>query len=273
MSNLRSRTGVITKKLGMTTFFDDSTGEAFPATILQLVDNYVIGNKTVQKDGYNAAVIAYDEKDQAKARKTTHKLKTDLGMKFFNRVKEFRLNPEVSLSLEAGKKLSLKHFVEGQLIDVTSRSIGKGFAGSMKRHNFSGLEATHGVSVAHRSHGSTGQRQDPGRVFRGKKMAGHMGDAMVTVHNLEIIQIDEELSLLVVLGAVPGAKNSYVYVNDAVKAYVPDNAPYPTAYVEEESDALNASEEKQGESNAVRVDEVESAELQDGAISANEKNS
>jgi len=240
MSRLRTRTGMVAKKLGMTTIFDED-GSALPVTLLEVAENYIASNKTAANDGYNATVVAYNERSPKKARKNTHKVATKAGgVKFFAELSEFRLNSE--FLPEQGRQLSVNHFVEGQLVDVTGMSIGKGFAGSMKRHNFRGLQATHGVSISHRSHGSTGQCQDPGRVFKGKKMAGHMGASKVTVHNLEIMKIDANLNVIALLGAVPGAKNSYIYINDAVKSYVPESVPYPTAYADGVSEEANTAE-------------------------------
>jgi large subunit ribosomal protein L3 len=144
-----------------------------------------------------------------------------------SKVAEFRVSPDNMI--DVGAEITADHFVTGQYVDVTGTSIGRGFAGAMKRHNFGGLRASHGVSVSHRSHGSTGQRQDPGKVFKGKKMAGHMGDVRVTTQNLKVVRLDVERGLVMVRGAVPGSKGGWVLLRDAIKADVPENAPRPAA--------------------------------------------
>jgi large subunit ribosomal protein L3 len=220
-----TRTGVIAKKVGMSQIFTE-TGEALPVTILQIEPNFVVGNKTVDKHGYNAVVLGCGK--TRRASKSVKGICAKANLEPLRNIKEFRVS--ANALLEVGKAISLNHFVIGQKVDVSATTIGKGFAGAMKRHNFSGLEASHGVSVSHRAHGSTGQRQDPGKVFKNKKMAGHMGNTNVTIQNLEVVAIDEELGIIALRGAVPGAKNSAVYITDAVKMMVPVNAPFPAAY-------------------------------------------
>ncbi|MCX5616737.1 50S ribosomal protein L3 [Bombella sp. TMW 2.2559] len=223
------RTGLIAKKLGMTRLFKED-GTHVPVTVLHLDNVEVVDARTQERDGYTAVQLGMG------AAKAKHVTKANRG--HFARVKvepkkklaEFRVAEDAVL--EPGTKLSAAHFVVGQKVDVTGRSKGKGFAGVMKRHNFAGLEATHGVSISHRSHGSTGQRQDPGKVFKGKKMAGHLGDKRVTTQNLEIAAVDEERNLIMVRGAIPGAKNSVVLVRDAIKKARNADAPYPAATVE-----------------------------------------
>jgi large subunit ribosomal protein L3 len=217
------RTGLVARKLGMTRIF---TAEAHaPATVLQLEHPVVIGQKTQSRDGYNAVVVACTlakAKNVAKQQKGVYaKAKLEPRKK----MKEFRVSEKYLVPV--GSELLASHFVPGQFIDATATSIGKGFAGGMKRHNFSGLEASHGVSVSHRSIGSTGQCQDPGRVFPGKKMPGHMGSTTITQQNLEILQIDDERGLIIVKGSIPGSKGSYVELQDAVKIVMPQSAPIP----------------------------------------------
>ncbi|MDF7673886.1 50S ribosomal protein L3 [Acetobacteraceae bacterium ESL0709] len=222
------RTGLIAKKLGMTRLFKED-GTHVPVTVLHLDNVEVVDARTNARDGYTAVQLGITNA------KTKHVTKANRG--HFARVKvepkrklvEFRVAEDALLT--PGTKISAAHFVVGQKVDVTGQSKGKGFAGVMKRHNFAGLEATHGVSISHRSHGSTGQRQDPGRVFKGKKMAGHLGDERVTTQNLEIAAVDEERNLIMVRGAVPGAKNGYVLVRDAIKKARHADAPYPAATV------------------------------------------
>ena len=208
------RTGLICKKLGMSRLYTED-GIHTPVTILHLDNCHVVSTKTKEKDGYNSVQLGVGnitEKNLSKPMKG-HFKKNNITAKA--RLSEFRVTEENLL--ENGSELSASHFIDGQFIDVSGVSIGKGFAGAMKRHNFSGLRASHGVSVSHRSHGSTGQRQDPGKVFKGKKMAGHMGDKIRTIQNIEIIKSDLENSLLYLKGSIPGSKNSEVTVSKAVK--------------------------------------------------------
>ena len=222
------RCGAVLTKLGMTQFFTDD-GISFPVTILKFSEHVVVDVKSESKHGYDAVVIGYGQAKPNKIKKPLKGLLAKSGVGNILNIKEFRVSEDCLL--EIGKQLSLNHFVKGQYVDVTSLSIGKGFAGAMKRHNFSGLEASHGVSITHRSHGSTGNRTDPGKVFKGKKMAGHLGAERVTVQNLKILEVDEELSTISVLGAVPGAMNSSVVMRDAVKKGLLPNMMLPAVYV------------------------------------------
>ncbi len=216
------RTGLIAKKLGMSRIFE-SDGTHVPVTVLSVEDLKVVDVKTKERDGYTAVQLgtgAIKAKNVSKPLKG-HFAKANVEPK--KKLAEFRVSEDCLLSV--GDELSVEHFVAGQYVDVCSTSKGKGFAGVMKRHNFAGLEATHGVSISHRSHGSTGQRQDPGKVFKGKKMAGHMGDERVTVQNLKVIATDAARGLLMVKGGVPGGENAWVYVTDAVK--IPSKVELP----------------------------------------------
>jgi len=220
------RTGMLAQKMGMTRVFTEE-GHHVPVTVLKVDGCQVVAVRTEDKDGYNAVQLgigAARVKNVTKARRG-HFAKAKVAPK--SKLAEFRV-PADGL-IEVGAELSAEHFVPGQFVDVTGTSIGKGFAGAMKRHNFSGLRASHGVSISHRSHGSTGHSQDPGRVFKGKKMAGHMGDARVTTQNLEVVATDEARGLVLIKGAVPGAKGSWVLVRDAVKRSAPENLPFPAA--------------------------------------------
>lgn len=233
------RTGVIAQKMGMTRVFDDF-GQHVPVTVLKLDDVRVVAQKTEEKDGYTALQLGYGK---AKVKRTTkamrgHFAKAKVEPK--RKLAEFRIPADAMV--EVGAEIGAKHFVPGQYVDVAGTTIGKGFAGGMKRHNFGGLEATHGVSISHRSHGSTGQCQDPGKVFKGKKMAGHMGDVRCTTPNLEVVRIDEERNLVLVKGAVPGAKNGYVYVTDALKKAMPSDAPFPAGIVEAKKEEVKAED-------------------------------
>ncbi len=223
------RTGMIAQKLGMTRVFTDE-GQHVPVTVLKVDKCQVVAVRTKETDGYTAVQLG---NGKAKVKRVTkpmrgHYAKAKVEPK--RKLGEFRVSDDALL--EVGQELSVNHFIAGQFVDVTGTSIGKGFAGAMKRHNFGGLRASHGVSISHRSHGSTGNSQDPGKVFKGKKMAGHMGDARVTTQNLKIVSTDEERGLILVKGAVPGAEGGWVRISDAVKRALPEGVPFPAGIVE-----------------------------------------
>lgn len=212
------RTGLVVKKIGMSSIFNEN-GIRYTVTLLYLEDCQVIAHKTLLKDGYDALIIGVRNCKLSKIKKPTRALfdnKIDIFPKSI--LKEFRVVSSAFISI--GTVLYVSHFVVGQFVDITGITIGKGFAGSMKRHNFKGLEASHGVSISHRSHGSTGGRQDPGKVFKNKKMAGHMGSTRVTIQNLKVMEIDTVNNLIIVSGNIPGSKGSYVYIKDSIKKYV-----------------------------------------------------
>ena len=218
------RTGVIARKLGMTRIFADD-GVHVPCTVLQLDGVQVVSHKTADRDGYVALQLGAGE---AKAKRTPkalrgHFAKANVAPK--RKLVEFRVAEDALI--EVGAELTADHFVPGQKVDVAGISIGKGFAGAMKRHNFGGLRASHGVSISHRSHGSTGQCQDPGKVFKGKKMAGHMGATRVTTQNIEVVRVDADRGLILVKGAVPGSAGGWVELRDAVKGYGDMELPLP----------------------------------------------
>jgi len=218
------RTGLIAKKLGMSRVFE-MDGTHVPVTVLHVDGLEVVSVRTKEKDGYTAVQLGCGN---VKAKNLSKPLKghfAKANVEPKQKLAEFRVSDDCLLSV--GDKLSVEHFVPGQFVDVCGTSIGKGFAGVMKRHNFAGLEASHGVSISHRSHGSTGQRQDPGKVFKGKKMAGHMGDERVTVQNLKVISVDADKGLIMVKGAVPGSENGWVYVTDAIKKVASVALPMP----------------------------------------------
>lgn len=208
------RTGIIAEKLGMSSLLLED-GRALPITLLKVDNLQVIGQKTQDKDGYIALVLGAKNTKSTKLNKAQRTIFAKKKIEPKTHIKEFRITEDNLI--EVGAELKANHFKPGQIVDVCGTSIGKGFAGAMKRHNFRGLEATHGVSIAHRSHGSTGGCQDPGRVFKNKKMAGHLGHEKVTKQNLEIIDINEEENIILIKGAVPGPKGGVVYVTDAVK--------------------------------------------------------
>lgn len=220
------RTGLLAKKLGMTRLFKDD-GTTVPVTVLHLEALQVVAQRTQERDGYTAVQLGWGRQKPHRVSQPNrgHFAKAKVEPK--RKLVEFRVAADALL--EPGATLSAAHFVEGQRVDVTGTSKGKGFAGAMKRWNFAGLEATHGVSISHRSHGSTGNRQDPGKTFKNKKMAGHLGDERVTTQNLVIAQVDPECGLVMVHGAVPGATGGFVLVRDAAKRARPAEAPYPAA--------------------------------------------
>ncbi|GAA5252255.1 50S ribosomal protein L3 [Candidatus Rickettsia kedanie] len=208
------RTGIIAQKIGMTSVFNDK-GERISLTLVKVDDCQVVEHKTLEKHGYNALVIGIKDKKISRVTKSMKQVFANAQISPKTKLKEFRISKENFIDIAAN--LEVDHFMAGQFVDITATTIGKGFAGSMKRHNFRGLEASHGVSISHRSHGSTGQRQDPGKVFKGKKMAGHMGCNQVTIQNLKIFAVDKERKLIMIQGSIPGHKNSYLSIKDAIK--------------------------------------------------------
>ncbi|MBA4798707.1 50S ribosomal protein L3 [Rhizobium rosettiformans] len=209
------RSGVIAQKVGMTRVYNDA-GEHIPVTVLRLDNVQVVAQRTVDKNGYTALQLGAGT---SKVKNTTKGLRGHFAAASVEpkaKLVEFRVSEDNLI--DVGAQLTASHFEAGQLVDVTGTTIGKGFAGAMKRHNFGGLRATHGVSVSHRSHGSTGSNQDPGKVWKGKRMAGHMGQTRVTTQNLEVVSTDEDRGLILVKGAVPGSKGSWIIVRDAVKS-------------------------------------------------------
>jgi large subunit ribosomal protein L3 len=236
------RSGVIAQKLGMTRIYTD-TGEQVPVTVLRLDGCQVVAHRTAEKNGYTAVQLGAGK---AKVKNTTqpmrgHFAKASVEPK--HKLVEFRVDP--ANLIEVGAEITADHFVVGQFVDVTGTSIGKGFAGGMKRWNFGGLRATHGVSVSHRSLGSTGQRQDPGRTFKGKKMGGHMGDERVTTQNLRVVRTDVERGLILIEGSVPGSKGGWIVVKDAVKRKPPQGLPLPGSF--RKPNAAPAANEKGAE--------------------------
>ena len=218
------RCGVIVRKLGMSRVFNDK-GEHIPVTVLRLEDAEVLSTKTVEKDGYTAIQLGFHNKKLKHTNKPMRGVFAKSKSEPKERVAEFRVSKEALLKV--GDKLSVNHYVTGQKVDVVGVSQGKGFAGSMKRHNFGGMQASHGVSISHRAHGSTGNSQDPGRTWKGKKMAGQYGNVRVTTQNLKVVKLLEDEDLILVEGSVPGSKNGIVTLSDAVKHDLPKEAPFP----------------------------------------------
>jgi len=268
------RSGIIARKLGMTRVFNDA-GHHVPVTVLKLDDVQVVAVRNAEKDGYTALQLGAGV---AKAKNVSkpmrgHFAKANVLPK--SKLAEFRVSDDAVL--DVGASLAASHFVAGQKVDVVGTTQGKGFAGAMKRHNFGGLRASHGVSVSHRSHGSTGQCQDPGKVFKGKKMAGHMGAVRNTTQNIEVVSVDDEDGVILLHGAVPGPKNGWVLISDAIKAKLPEDAPFPAGLVgavsadaveeapAEEVAADAAPVADAAEDTAAVADEAPSAAVEDAA--------
>ncbi len=224
------RSGVIVKKVGMTRLFQED-GRHVPVTVLALEDCQVVSHRTADRDGYFAVQLGAGEAKQKNVNKPQREAfaKAQVGLKM--RVAEFRVEGEDAL-IPVGSTISAEHFIAGQKVDITGHTQGKGFQGAMKRWGFGGMRATHGVSISHRAHGSTGQRQDPGKVFKNKKMAGHMGDKQRTQQNLEVVRTDATRGLIFVKGSVPGSKNGWLLVRDSVKLSAPDGLPFPGAVID-----------------------------------------
>ena len=262
------RSGVIAKKLGMTRLFMED-GKQIPVTVLQMENLQVVAQRTVERDGYTAVQLGAGA---AKAKNVSQQMRGHFAaakVEPKRKVAEFRVSPDNLI--DVGEEIIANHYFEGQYVDIAGTSIGKGFAGAMKRHNFGGLRASHGVSISHRSHGSTGQCQDPGRVFKGKKMAGHMGAARVTTQNLQVVRTDVDRGLIMVKGAVPGSKGGWVTIKDAVKKADAEDAIRPAAL----RSAARAAEKAAEEAAAAAAAEEEAAaaaaaEAEQAAIDASE---
>jgi large subunit ribosomal protein L3 len=231
------RTGVIAKKMGMMRVFAED-GAHVPVTVLQLEKLTVVGNRTQEKDGYVSVVLGAGSPKVKRMTKAERGQFAKVNVEPKAKVVEFRVDADNLVPV--GSEITADHYVPGQFIDVAGISIGKGFAGAMKRWNFGGLRATHGVSVSHRSHGSTGQRQDPGKVFKGKKMAGHLGQERVTTQSLTVVRVDAERGLIFVKGSVPGSEGSWVEVRDAAKIALHKDAPKPAAFKQAEAQTQEA---------------------------------
>jgi len=231
------RSGIIAKKMGMTRLFMED-GKQIPVTVLQMDNLQVVAQRTSEANGYTAVQLGAGS---IKAKNVSQAMRGHFAVAKVEpkrKVAEFRVAPENLI--EVGAEITADHYAAGQFVDVSGTSIGKGFAGAMKRHNFGGLRASHGVSISHRSHGSTGQCQGPGKVFKGKKMAGHMGAAKVTTQNLQVVKTDADRGLIMIKGAVPGSKGGWVTVKDAVKKPLPRDVPFPAALRSAEQPAAEA---------------------------------
>ncbi|MWD26604.1 50S ribosomal protein L3 [Aquicoccus sp. SCR17] len=253
------RSGIIAKKVGMTRLFLED-GKQVPVTVLQLDKLQVVAQRTADAHGYTAVQLGTGT---IKAKRVSKALRGHFAVAKVEpkrKVAEFRVAPENLI--DVGEEITADHYFEGQYVDVSGTSIGKGFAGAMKRHNFGGLRASHGVSISHRSHGSTGQCQDPGKVFKGKKMAGHMGAVRVTTQNLQVVKTDADRGIIMIKGAVPGSKGGWVTIKDAVKKPTPENLILPAALKSAADEAKRLAEEaaKQAEEEAKAAEEARLAE-------------
>ena len=252
------RCGVIARKLGMSRIFDDK-GEHVPVTVLRLEDVEVLSTRSIKKDGYIAVQLGFNNKKLKNVTKPLKGFFAKAKSEPKEKVLEFRVSEDALLNI--GDKISVNHYIPGQKIDVVGISQGKGFAGSMKRHNFGGMQASHGVSISHRAHGSTGNSQDPGRTWKGKKMAGQYGNVRVTTQNLTIVKLLDDDNLILVEGSVPGSKNGIVTITDAVKYNVPKDAPFPAGLRSSENSNDTKEELAQvSEQNSNKVSDNEGAQ-------------
>lgn len=252
------RCGVIARKLGMSRIFNDK-GEHVPVTVLRLEDVEVLSTRSIKKDGYIAVQLGFNNKKLKNVTKPLKGFFAKAKSEPKEKVLEFRVSEDALLNI--GDKISVNHYIPGQKIDVVGISQGKGFAGSMKRHNFGGMQASHGVSISHRAHGSTGNSQDPGRTWKGKKMAGQYGNVRVTTQNLTIVKLLDDDNLILVEGSVPGSKNGIVTITDAVKYNVPKDAPFPAGLRSSENSNDSKEELAQvSEQNSNKVSDNEGAQ-------------
>jgi len=253
MTTVQPRTGLVALKMGMTRLFNDA-GDQVPVTILKVDECRVISHRTVETNGYTALQLGFGKAKVKNVSKAVRGHFAKAAVEPSKKVMEFRVPTEALV--DVGAEITADHFVAGQSVDVTGVTVGKGFAGGMKRWNFGGLRATHGVSVSHRSHGSTGNRQDPGRTFPGKKMAGHLGVEQVTTLNLQVVKVDAENGLIMVKGSVPGSDGNWVVIRDAVKKPRAKDLPFPAA--------LRASKSEAPAAEAAPVEEAPAATESEG---------
>ena len=253
------RSGLLAKKLGMTQVYDEA-GNHIPVTVLSLEGCQVVAHKTQERDGYTALQLGAGEAKPKRVSKAERERFAKASVTPKRKLVEFRI--EADNFIEVGAAMSADHFVPGQKVDAAGITVGKGFAGAMKRWNFGGLRATHGVSISHRSHGSTGQCQDPGKVFKGKKMAGHLGSVRRTVQNLEVARVDAEQGLVLIKGATPGAKGAWVEIRDAVKGTKVDELPLPGKFTTGPAPKAAKSKDKPAE----KTDAAQSADFVDAIV-------
>ena len=248
------RSGLIVKKVGMTRLYLED-GTHVPVTVLSLKDCQVIANQSLDKNGYNSITLATGEAKPKNTNKSQREAFAKIKVTPKQKQMEFRVSEDNMLPI--GSELGANHFVVGQYVDATGITIGKGFAGAMKRHNFGGLRASHGVSISHRSHGSTGNSQDPGRVFKGKKMAGQMGNRQRTIQNLQVVAADEDRGLIFIKGGLPGSKGSWISLKDAVKKALPSDAPFPAGLK-----GANNTKNEDDKSNQIENTKLEEAPVE-----------
>ncbi|MCR9111561.1 50S ribosomal protein L3 [Marivita sp. XM-24bin2] len=256
------RSGIIAKKVGMTRLFMED-GKQIPVTVLQLDKLQVVAQRTPEQHGYSAVQLGTGSIKAKRVSKAMRGHFAAANVEPKRKVAEFRVAPENLINV--GEEITADHYFEGQYVDVSGTSIGKGFAGAMKRHNFGGLRASHGVSISHRSHGSTGQCQDPGKVFKGKKMAGHMGAVKVTTQNLQVVKTDAERGIIMIKGAVPGSKGGWVTVKDAMKKPAPENVILPAALRSAADEAKRLAEEAAAQAAAEEAAAAEAAAAEQAA--------
>ena len=270
------RCGLIAKKIGMTRIFNDD-GQSIPVSVLKMDNCQVIAKKTIDLNGYNALQIGFGEKKAKNLSKSERGYFSKSKTEPKEKIAEFRVTEDAFI--DVGQKIGANHFIPGQKVDIVGTSKGKGFAGAMKRHNFSGLRASHGVSISHRSHGSTGQCQDPGKVFKGKKMAGQLGNKRVTTQNLSIASIDSKEGLILVKGSIPGSKGGFVFIRDSIKHKISDGVPFPAGIFNDHKQNIKLKEdinknapETGDEEKSNMSDESKTIDNETNALEANKKN-
>ena len=253
------RCGVIARKLGMSRIFNDD-GEHVPVTVLRIEDVEVLSVKSIAKDGYTSVQLGFSNKKSKNISKPLRGFFAKAKAEPKEKVVEFRVSEDAILNV--GDKLGVNHFVTGQKVDVIGVSQGKGFSGAMKRHNFGGMQASHGVSISHRSHGSTGNSQDPGRTWKGKKMAGQYGNVRITTQNLKVVKLLEDEDLILIQGSVPGSKNGVVLLRDAIKHKTPNEAPFPAGFRNDSKSNLDDLSLSSDKNEKEISSEVEGAEVE-----------
>tara|TARA_Y100001960_G_C14565937_1_gene773242 strand:- start:98 stop:967 length:870 start_codon:yes stop_codon:yes gene_type:complete len=269
------RCGLIAKKIGMTRIFSED-GQSIPVSVLKMDNCQVIAKKTIDSNGYNALQIGFGEKKAKNLSKSERGHFTKSKIEPKEKIAEFRVTEDAFI--DVGQKIGVNHFIPGQKVDIVGTSKGKGFAGAMKRHNFSGLRASHGVSISHRSHGSTGQCQDPGKVFKGKKMAGQLGNQRVTTQNLSIASIDSKEGLILIKGSVPGSKGGFVFIRDSIKRQANEGVPFPAGILNDQKLEIKSKEEtntnapETGDEDKNKLsDDSQTIDVSTNTLEANEK--
>ena len=258
------RCGLIAKKIGMTRIFGDD-GQSLPVSVLKMDNCQVIYKKTKDVHGYNALQIGFGSKKAKNISKAERGHFAKFKVEPKEKIAEFKVSEDGLI--DVGKIIGVNHFITGQKVDVIGLSKGKGFAGAMKRHNFAGLRASHGVSISHRAHGSTGQCQDPGKVFKGKKMAGQLGNKRVTTQNVSIVSIDNDEGLILIKGSIPGSKGGFVYIKDAIKSKLPEGIPYPAGLLENNKTPESKKDNDVTKEDKIASDNINNKENNDQSLS------